>query len=269
MAALSTNLSIHYCTINSTAADWRWDSRRNAWDGWLLWYVAGGDGEISYPGSGGASYPITPGSCFVFDMREHHRGRAAAPIEVHAIGFTSTGDGRLWPGQRRHRRLRQRRMVQDLIDRCVAANHQRDSTAAVHWLRSALMIVAEEDARPRLAGKALQQEQAITALIERMQADLARSWSVADVIQALGVGREQAIHIFKEHRGLPPGRWLISARIDRARHLLRFSSESVKAIAALVGYADPFYFSRLFKREVGCSPRAFRQQSWEEDSGNV
>lgn len=49
-------------------------------------------------------------------------------------------------------------------------------------------------------------------------------------------------------------------RIQRACQLLLHSSLSVSAVAVSAGFADPFYFSRAFRREVGCSPSAYRTQ---------
>jgi len=48
-------------------------------------------------------------------------------------------------------------------------------------------------------------------------------------------------------------------RITNACSLLESTSLSVEEIAALVGFETPFYFSRLFKRAMGVSPRQYRE----------
>jgi AraC-like DNA-binding protein len=45
----------------------------------------------------------------------------------------------------------------------------------------------------------------------------------------------------------------------RARELLLTTDESVASIAAAVGYSDPFYFTRQFRRVNGASPTSFRE----------
>ena len=50
---------------------------------------------------------------------------------------------------------------------------------------------------------------------------------------------------------------LTQIRMDRAKRLLKEHTHSIKEISSLVGYQDPNYFSRLFKRLVGCSPTEF------------
>lgn len=47
-------------------------------------------------------------------------------------------------------------------------------------------------------------------------------------------------------------------RIERAKRMLVESDEKVIAVAAMVGYDDPSFFSRLFARYAGCSPREYR-----------
>jgi AraC-like DNA-binding protein len=47
-------------------------------------------------------------------------------------------------------------------------------------------------------------------------------------------------------------------KMQRACHLLDNSDMSIKAVAAALGYSDPLYFSRLFKKTLGLSPRAYR-----------
>ncbi|MBD2867282.1 AraC family transcriptional regulator [Paenibacillus arenilitoris] len=50
-------------------------------------------------------------------------------------------------------------------------------------------------------------------------------------------------------------------RIEHAKRLLLESDEKVIAVATMVGYDDPSFFSRLFARHAGCSPREYRAGS--------
>lgn len=266
--------SIHYARSNLTACDWAWDSRRNQWDGWLLWYVASGQGTIIYPGQGGATYRVEPGSCCLFNMHEHFEGVATTALAIHALGFLCTTSSQvdqhdLWLGQRRHRRMRQGRLLQDCIDTAIEARNRDDQSASNQWLRSALLLVAGEDAQPQLSGPQRQRADAVASLATRMQEDPARAWSSADVTTALELSREQAVRIFKRYQGFAPGDWVVRCRIERAKQLLRFSTGTVREVALAVGYEDPYYFSRLFKKHCDLSPKHWRLQPWEEDVGNI
>ncbi|MEK0312568.1 AraC family transcriptional regulator [Cohnella sp. 56] len=64
----------------------------------------------------------------------------------------------------------------------------------------------------------------------------------------------------KRHIGMSPVEYVRHIRVDRARRLLEQSSElSVRQIAEAVGIADSNYFCRLFRKETGMSPAAYRR----------
>jgi len=67
--------------------------------------------------------------------------------------------------------------------------------------------------------------------------------------------------LFKRQTGCPPIDYFIRLRMQRARELLESTSSTVKEIAGLLGYNDPFYFSRLFKSVNQISPTHYRQRS--------
>ena len=66
--------------------------------------------------------------------------------------------------------------------------------------------------------------------------------------------------IFKETYGTTVNNYLISKRITRAKQLLRFTDMTVDEIGAAVGMADANYFSRMFRKVEGISPREYRKQ---------
>jgi AraC-like DNA-binding protein len=67
-------------------------------------------------------------------------------------------------------------------------------------------------------------------------------------------------HRIRELTGMPPAQYLLAVRCHAARALLADSKLPVKEIADRVGIADPYSFSRIFKRFVGTSPQQFRDQ---------
>lgn len=67
---------------------------------------------------------------------------------------------------------------------------------------------------------------------------------------------------FKEDFGITPLEYLLQLRLRQAKRLLRMMPVwSVEEIARQCGFEDPFYFSRVFKKEEGVSPRQFRRQT--------
>lgn len=65
--------------------------------------------------------------------------------------------------------------------------------------------------------------------------------------------------LFKKYVGCTPVQYITKVRLDKAMQLLRGSNKPVSAVALEVGYRDPLYFSRIFTREIGVTPRDYRE----------
>ncbi|MCQ2399423.1 MAG: AraC family transcriptional regulator, partial [Clostridia bacterium] len=82
---------------------------------------------------------------------------------------------------------------------------------------------------------------------------------IKDVCDQLAINKFYVSKLFKEYLGTTPVRYVIEKRIEYAKRLLKTTDLSVKEIAENVGYGDSYHFSKLFKKEVGVSPKSFRE----------
>jgi AraC-like DNA-binding protein len=64
--------------------------------------------------------------------------------------------------------------------------------------------------------------------------------------------------LFSRTTGYTYKDFLIQCRLEKAKELLRSSHLQVAEVATVVGYEDPFQFSRIFRKRVGVSPRQYR-----------
>ena len=64
---------------------------------------------------------------------------------------------------------------------------------------------------------------------------------------------------FKKAVGTTPMKYILSIRIRNAQALLETTDYNISNIASMVGYENAFYFSRLFKKQKGLSPAAYRK----------
>ena len=79
--------------------------------------------------------------------------------------------------------------------------------------------------------------------------------------QACGLGYESFRKKFESAIGMPPGRYVLARRIERARMLLAIQSLTNGEIAGMLGFYDEYHFSKTFSRLTGCSPREFRKKA--------
>ncbi|HEV7302324.1 MAG TPA: AraC family transcriptional regulator [Tepidisphaeraceae bacterium] len=75
-----------------------------------------------------------------------------------------------------------------------------------------------------------------------------------------GLSPDHFRRVFKEMTGLSPNGYLLRLRMSAARFYLQRSDLSIKQVAAQVGYADPLYFSRLYRRYWKSTPTADRKR---------
>lgn len=100
-------------------------------------------------------------------------------------------------------------------------------------------------------------------LVERAVAYIQRHHDAADlslseIAEAVGVNKTYLCDIFHRDLQISPWTYLNRYRIARARELLTSTSLSVAAISSRVGFNDSSYFGRVFGRQTGMSPRAYR-----------
>ncbi len=67
------------------------------------------------------------------------------------------------------------------------------------------------------------------------------------------------IRSLKQYTGMTPVQYIILIRIAKARTLLESTDYSINEIASIVGYDNPLYFSRIFKKHTGSSPANYRK----------
>jgi AraC-like DNA-binding protein len=64
---------------------------------------------------------------------------------------------------------------------------------------------------------------------------------------------------FRRTFGETPHQYLLTRRMERARHLLRTTGDSVAEVCLAVGYASVGSFTTTFRRHVGMTPTAYRR----------
>lgn len=82
---------------------------------------------------------------------------------------------------------------------------------------------------------------------------------VADVASAVGVHPVHLTRLFRLHYGAPVGAYLRGLRLTWAAGMLSDSNETIAQIAFQAGFFDQSHFTRVFKRQFGLTPLAYRR----------
>lgn len=156
------------------------------------------------------------------------------------------------------------------------------------WLEATLRVIGAEAGGARLGGDliALKMSEAIFAQAIRAYIEQARevdcgvagfadphlaraltafhqaptaNWTVATLAREAGLSRTGFAERFTARIGVTPMSYVTSWRMQIAREALGTRGLSVAEAAEVSGYASESAFSRVFKKEIGLSPAAFRQ----------
>jgi AraC family transcriptional regulator, arabinose operon regulatory protein len=110
----------------------------------------------------------------------------------------------------------------------------------------------------RVPGHAPTSVEAVEATADWMRGHLSAPVTLAAMAKRAGMSPSRYSDIFRQRFGFPPIDWFMRQRIQQACHLLDVTREKVEIVGLEVGFKDPYYFSRSFRKVMACSPRAYR-----------
>ena len=105
----------------------------------------------------------------------------------------------------------------------------------------------------------------ISSAAEKIAREWARNEPVETYAALCGFDIYRFTHEFSALYGVSPLQYRISIRLRHASEYLKGTALSVRDIAELCGYDDPLYFSRIFAKRFGISPREFRKENRKEE----
>lgn len=84
--------------------------------------------------------------------------------------------------------------------------------------------------------------------------------NIEDYAASRGMSISWFIRSFKQYTNTTPMQFIVSLRITNAQILLETTNYNISEIGAIVGYDNPLYFSRIFRKQKGVSPKEYRKQ---------
>lgn len=84
--------------------------------------------------------------------------------------------------------------------------------------------------------------------------------SVVDIADAIGLSPKYLSLLFKKEVGITISDYIRDMRIEEAKKLLAYSSTPISEICALLNYTDQSYFTKVFKKQTGKTPKLYREK---------
>lgn len=101
----------------------------------------------------------------------------------------------------------------------------------------------------------------VAAAVTSMRDHYAEMYGIEELSASLMVSKSHLVRVFKASVGITPGQYLIKVRIDAAKQLLVHREYPLEVVASLCGFSGANYLCRVFKKETGLTPAAWRRMA--------
>jgi AraC-like DNA-binding protein len=180
----------------------------------------------------------------------HFAGAQAADLYAYLLENTPAGPVAVLPTEERLHLFEA--LFVHLTQSATLAGVVQASARLPHFLLG-LLPTANQPARPSAAADGIAQS------IRFMREHLAGSFTVAELAAQAGLSASHYSALFRAQMGRPPIVFFNFLKVQEACQQLIYSKLRIKEIASQLGFEDVYYFSRVFTKQMGLSPRQFRQ----------
>lgn len=225
--------------------------------------VVGGQGTVRMNDT---THPLTAGTIFHYDhsTRLEIRTDPAQPMAKYFLCFRSkrisTKLRAAGVPPTRARRLAMFPEVQHLLEELIReGQHHRATTGRICEALIVVLLLKLEELVGFAGPKGTIAEETFLRSKAGIEVHAARLATLNDITQAVGVEASQLCRLFRRYQGLSPYQFLLHRKMALAAELLMDPTTLVKEAASRVGFADPFHFSRCFKKVHRVAPKEFQR----------
>ncbi|MBF7954190.1 HTH-type transcriptional activator RhaR [Rahnella victoriana] len=219
-------------------------------------------------------YPITCGDLFYINARDRHSYESVNELALDNVLFCRERFGlaadwsQLLPEENASQEQRYWRLstlgmsvlrdkVDELAKECMKSEPLSVQLSEALLMQLALLLLRF---RHRPDSGALPDAHQLDLLLMALRANVAENFHLETFCQQHQLNPRALRALFKQHTGMSVTHYLRQLRLCRAMSLLRYGNMTISDVAAECGFDDSNYFSVVFSRACGVSPRDYRQR---------
>lgn len=225
-------------------------------------YVARGRGTLILDG---VATELRPGTIFTYKSSTPLSIRTSSedPLVKYFIDFAGMRARGFFAktilGQQGAVELHQTQAIHDLFDQMIEVGQTGGQwgTRMAALLLDVLALRLEENAL-EMAEARSEASQTYERCRQYLTQNFREIGSISDLARATHINPAYMSRLFRRYTGESPHQVLMRLKMNEAAAQLAGGGSTVKSAAAAVGFADPYHFSRVFKRLYGVAPTRFR-----------
>ena len=235
---------------------------------YVLIYCTDGEGWYKLDGN---QYTVKANHCFILPAYKPHEYGASesAPWSIYWIHFK--GEFASFYGEKfktpfyippgRLSRIRDRLQIFEDIYTALSHGFSRSniefaSSSLYYFLATIKYLDTFRTSRQQHEAE----QEIVDSAIHYMKENIDKSCSLESLSDYVGYSPSHFSAVFKKKIGTSPINNMIKLRMQRACELLERTDLKVNQLCCMVGISDPYYFSKLFVKNIGVSPSVYRRE---------
>lgn len=244
----------------------RHSTGRDNLNSYLFFIVTKGSGTVKY---GNVSYKVNTGDCvFINCMNAYEHASSANLWTLKWVHFYGTTMDAIYEKYKERggkvvfevpNPKEISNLINEIHDIADSSSYLRDME--IHEkLSSLLLCIMKESWHEKEIDMSTEKRKDIRHIREYLEENYTREIRLDDLAKEYSISKYYLSHIFKEQYGTSITNYVISLRITKAKHFLRFTDLTTTEVANRLGYEDVNYFIRTFKKIENITPGEYRKK---------
>lgn len=237
-------------------------SSRSLLSSYLFFVVLSGSGELIYDDD---KYELKTGDCVFIDCDKSYSHSTDKDLwqlqwchfngpEMKSIydKYISRGGKPVFESSMAYSQI-----LTELFEEASSDTHLRDMK--INAILANLLIMLMEDAWNPETSAITEKQKQVIKVRTYIDENFSKKITLDDLSSMFYIDKFYLCEQFKERYGITVNDYINSVRITEAKKLLRFTDKTTEEIATLIGVNGAAYFSRMFKKIEGVSPKEYRK----------